>query len=248
VRVTVPDLIETAVASPPATAPQGSGFSATDTASNQGSGASGSSTTRYYLSLDTLKNSSDKLLSGTRSVSGLAPGASSTGTTTVTIPSSTVAGSYYLLACADDTNSVPENNDANNCLASTGLVQVTAPDLVATAVTNPPATATLTSSFSVADTVSNQGAAASGSSTTRFYLSTDTLKSGSDLLLSGTRSVPGLTPGASSTGTATVSIPSGTATGSYYLLAFFVNDSATTESNESNNCRASATQVLVSIL
>jgi subtilase family serine protease len=72
-----------------------------------------------------VKGSGDKLLSGTRSVIALEPGASSTGTTTVKIPSNTVLGVYYLLACADDTNSVTETDETNNCAASTTRVNVT---------------------------------------------------------------------------------------------------------------------------
>jgi hypothetical protein len=34
----------------------------------------------------------------------------------------TPLGSYYLLACADYANAVPESNEANNCWASTGKV------------------------------------------------------------------------------------------------------------------------------
>ena len=36
-------------------------------------------------------------------------------------------GAYFLLACADDTTSVTESNEANNCLASATTVQVNAP-------------------------------------------------------------------------------------------------------------------------
>jgi hypothetical protein len=58
--------------------------------------------TQYYLSTDTTKSIGDKLLTGTRSVPTLGPGASSTGTLTVTVPTTTTLGTYYLLACADD--------------------------------------------------------------------------------------------------------------------------------------------------
>jgi hypothetical protein len=48
----------------------------------------------------------------------------------------------------------------------------------------------------VTDTVQNQGGAAAGASTTRYYLSLDATKDGSDKLLTGTRSVPALAEGA----------------------------------------------------
>jgi hypothetical protein len=39
----------------------------------------------------------------------------STGTVTVTIPSSTPLNTYFLLACADDLNVMAESNESNNC-------------------------------------------------------------------------------------------------------------------------------------
>jgi hypothetical protein len=44
---------------------------------------------------------------------------------TVTVPSSTAFGSYFLLACADDTGTVTEWVETNNCLAA--ATQVTVP-------------------------------------------------------------------------------------------------------------------------
>jgi hypothetical protein len=46
------------------------------------------------------------------------------GILTVTIPSSTPAGSYFLLACADDANLVEESNESNNCIASASKVSL----------------------------------------------------------------------------------------------------------------------------
>jgi subtilase family serine protease len=80
--------------------------------------------TRYYLSLNTLKDAADKLLEGSRSVPGLAPGGISTGTMDVRIPDATPVGFYYLLACADDTILVAESNENNNCRVSVTRVQV----------------------------------------------------------------------------------------------------------------------------
>ena len=90
------------------------------TAKNQGTAAAGSSTTRYYLSLNTNKGSDDILLSETSSVGKLAAGAIAfSGTVAVMIPSTTPGGTYYLLACANDTTKVKESNETNNCVAST---------------------------------------------------------------------------------------------------------------------------------
>ena len=124
-QITRPDLRATTVSTPPAPAARNSNFSVTDTVTNQGLVPAGASTTRYYLSSDQVKGSGDRLLSGTMSVPTLVPAGNSTGTTTVKIPANTVVGLYYLLAGADDTNSVTETDETNNCAASTTRGNVT---------------------------------------------------------------------------------------------------------------------------
>ena len=239
-----PDLVETSVSDPPAAAAPGSTFNVTDTVLNQGGVSVASSTTRYYLSLDTVKDGTDRLLSGTRGVPTLAAGATSTGSRTVTIPSATPLGTYYFLACADDLAQRAERNEANNCVPSSGTIQVTRPDLLETAVSAPPATAVRGTSFSVTDTVLNQGALAAGTSTTRYYLSANPVKDGNDRLV-GSRSVPALGASATSTGTASVAVPSNMSLGAYYLIACADNTTNVTESDETNNCLASDTSVQV---
>jgi hypothetical protein len=64
------------------------------------------------------------LLSGARVVPGLKPGTGSTGAATVGIPPVTPAGTYYLLACADDSRMVKEGTETNNCLASATRVTI----------------------------------------------------------------------------------------------------------------------------
>jgi hypothetical protein len=54
----------------------------------------------------------------------LTAGAISTGTVTVTVPSTTTIGAYYLLACSDDAKVVAETNENDNCIASVSRVEV----------------------------------------------------------------------------------------------------------------------------
>ena len=238
------DLVETAVSNPPAAVLPGSAFSVTDTLLNQGGVAAGSSRTRYYLSADTQKNAGDKLLTGNRLVSSVGAGATSTGTVTVTVPNNTVLGIYYLLACADDLTSVSESDETNNCLASATTVEVARADLIETGLSEPPTATTPGGAFSVSETVVNQDATAAGTSTTRYYFSTNgTAKT---KRLTGTRSVPSLGPGGTSPGTGvTVTVPNNTVLGTYYLLACADDTTTVTETNEANNCLASATTVQV---
>ena len=241
---TEPDLVETALSNPPAVVVLKQKFSVTDSAHNQGTEA-GPTTTRYYFSLDAVRSSGDKLLSGKRAVGVLAAGATSTGSASVTVPVNIKVGVYYLLACADDLNVVDESDEGNNCRASATTVNVRAPDLIETAVSNPPATASRGGSFSVTDTVDNGGNASAAPSTSRYYFSLDTKKAASDPILTGTRAVSMLGVGASSMGTVSVTIPTTVSPATYYLLACADDLKKVAESNEKNNCKASATRVTV---
>jgi hypothetical protein len=241
------DLVQTAVSNPPATVVQGGTFSVADTVENQGAAGASSSSTRFYLSIDTAKSAGDQLLTPARPVPALAAGAASNGTTTVTVPASTPTGSYFVLACADDLGVVPESHEGNNCRASATTVQVqTAPsgsaDLAVSGVTAP-AGAVVGVSFSVTDTTANQGGGSAPATKTRYYLSKDTVKGKGDKRLTGERSVPILGPGASSSGSATVLIKAGTPGGAYFLLACADDTAKVAESDETDNCLSSTSQM-----
>src|SRR4029450_12716708 len=160
---------------------------------------------------------------------------------TAPLPATTAVGAYYLLACADDTGAIPETNESNNCRASTGTVQVTpaSADLVVSSVEDPSANTLSGGSFRVTDLTRNVGAANAATSKTRFYLSLNTIRDAGDILLTGARAIPPLAPGAFSTDTLTVFIPSGTPAGTYYLLACADDLGVVVETNESNSCAAS---------
>ena len=223
----------------------GTKFSVSDTVQNDGTAEARSSTTRYYLSLDQVKNAGDTLLGGTRSIPTLAVGAVNSGTANVTIPDNAPLGAYYVLACADDRAVVVEPDEANNCVASAAVLTVTQPDLVASAVSNPPATAVRGSKFSVTDSAQNVGAVGSASSKVRYYLSLDAVKSADDRLVGPARSVPALAAGAVHSGKVVVVIPTATPANTYFVLACADGMNVVAETSEANNCRASGTTVTV---
>jgi hypothetical protein len=242
------DLVQTAMGTSPLTpiAAPGTTFSVTDTVRNLGPGASTSSRTRYYLSLDAVRGAGDTPLTGTRSVPGLAAGASHTATVKVTVPAGIALDAYFLLACADDQSTVVESDEGNNCAVSPGAtVTVTRPDLVVNAISAPPATVRRGGKFPVTDTTHNPGAVAAGSSRTRYYLSLDGVKSPGDKLLGGSRSVAALVPGASRSGTVTVTVPTATPLDTYIVLACADDLSQRVELDETNNCKPSGTVVTV---
>jgi len=164
--------------------------------------------------------------------------ASSSGNATVTIPATTAPGSYYLIAEADGGHAVAEFAETNNARARS--IRIGA-DLVVSAF-SAPATAGAGVVIQVSETTTNQGTGGAGASSTRFYLSTNAQLDTADAAL-GSRVVPALEPGAGNPATTPLTIPAGTATGAYYLLAAADADHTVPEMLESNNQTARLIQI-----
>src|SRR5262249_5416351 len=92
------------------------------------------------------------------------------------------------------------------------------PDLRVSALANPPASVSAGAPFKVTDTTTNFGTAAAVHSTTGYFLSSDRAVSKGDTQI-GSRAVPELAPGASSTGSARASVPATMQPGAYFLIA-----------------------------
>ena len=231
-----PDLIVSALSTPP---PSGAGLSITvsTTAKNQGGGAAGTSTTKFYLSTNVSFDTSDILL-GSRAIGALGVGATNTGTTTLSIPSTTSVGTYFLLAVADANKVVSEIDETNNVKNSPLRI---GPDLVVSAFSTP-LTVGAGTTITVSTTSKNQGGAAAGASTTKFYLSANTIFDTTDILL-GSRAISTLSASATSTGTTSLRIPSATVAGHHYLLAVADANKVVTETIENNNSRSSVITV-----
>lgn len=228
-----PDLVVTAVAAP-ASAVAGGTIDVSDTAKNQGGGGAAASTTRFYWSANTAFDASDQII-GSRAVSSLAAGASTSATTPVTVPSSTVAGVYYVIAQADGGGALLETTETNNTRAS-AAVKV-GPDLIMTAV-SVPSTGAAGAMVSVSDTTKNQGSGPAASSSTGFYLSANTIIDAGDTFI-GNRSAGPLAAGGTSTASTPFEIPADTPPGSYYVIGRADWNGGVAEYTETNNDRAS---------
>jgi hypothetical protein len=180
--------------------------------------------------------------------SSTAPAASSaswlaSAPTNYTFSSSTTSGTKTLYAWAKD---AAGNVSASKSASVTLSIAGGNADLIVSGISNRATTISrYIHTFSVSDTTKNQGSASAAASTTRYYLSTTTSKTGSSVLLIGTRSVASLAAGASSSGTVNVTVPTGTARATYYAIACADDTSAVSESNESNNCSASSYRITV---
>jgi hypothetical protein len=106
------DLVVSAL-SAPSSAVIGTTILVTDTTRNQGNATAGPSTTQFFLSADTILGPGDHLVGG-RALGSLAAGATSSGSTSVTIPVGTPPGTYLLMAGTDALGAVPESNELNN--------------------------------------------------------------------------------------------------------------------------------------
>jgi hypothetical protein len=224
------DLIAATIKAPGSPA-RGATVTVTDTIKNQGIEAADASTTKLYLSANKTIDAADTLL-GSRLVPSINPGLSQSGNTSVTIPAGLAPGSYSLIARADGDDTVVESNEGNNTKIKTIKL---GPDLTVKTV-SAPATVQAGVSFTVSDTVQNGGGETADASVVRYFLSADAKRSGTDTLL-GTRGVPAIAAGKSNSGTTTLTIATGTAVRSWYLLAEADSDSVVPESNEKNNIK-----------
>ena len=105
-----PDLIVESPSVSDNTLRTGQSFTLRATVRNQGTGASASTTLRYYRSSNTIISRSDTHV-GTDVVGGLSASGTSAESITLTAPSS--SGTYYYGACVDDVSG--ESNTNNNC-------------------------------------------------------------------------------------------------------------------------------------
>lgn len=231
-----PDLTLTSLTAPP-TASAGGSIVVSDTTANQGGGAAPASSTRFFLSVNLFLDGSDTPLQA-RDVGGLGVGASSPGSTTVTIPADRATGTYYLIAQADAGGIIVEPNELNNTRST--IIRIGA-DLTVSAI-SAPTRAAAGAPIAVTDTTRNLGAGAAGPSTTALYLSTNLSLDASDIRLQPSRSVLGLGANEFSTGTTTVTLPD-VAAGNWFLFANADDGNAVPETQELNNVRWTTLQI-----
>jgi subtilase family serine protease len=230
------DLVVTSVDAP-ASGVAGQTISVVNTVRNQGSASSGGFTIGVYLSSDTAITTADTYL-GQRSVSSLAPGASTSATSSVTVPVSTTPGTYYIGVIADTSGSVVEANEANNAgydatPCSISGSAIARPDLVISSV-DAPSSAVAGQAIQVTASIGNQGTASSGAFTLGVYLSPDTSITTADAYL-GERSVSALAAGATTSTSSTVTVPASTTPGAYYIGVIADTGGVVAESSEANN-------------
>ena len=211
----------------------GASFTLSATVRNQGNGPSGSTTLRYYRSTDSTITTSDTP-AGTDSVSRLDGLETRDESISVTAPSD--PGTYYYGACVESVSG--ESDTTNNCSApvTVNVGAAPAPDLVVNTPTVSESSPTAGASFTLSATVRNQGNGPSGSTTLRYYRSTDSTITTSDTP-AGTDSVSRLD--GLETGDESISVTAPSDPGTYYYGACV--ESVSGESDTTNNCSAAVT-------
>ena len=222
----------------PAVGEAGGTLSVTDTVKNQGGAASGSTERAFYLSENTGLDGSDVEL-GRRTLPALAVSASYVATESMLLPASLETGTY----------SRPRRGRSGERGVGVGGVEQHEgecgrqgrPDLVVSALTAP-IRAVRGTSITVNETTRNQGGSEATASVTRYYLSANGALDATDVQL-GSRAVGALGPGAASAVTLSLTIPAGTATGAYYIIARTDDANTVLETTENNNTRAVSLRV-----
>jgi RHS repeat-associated protein len=240
------DLVPTAVSTTATSVLTGGSFTVSDTVQNQGTTPTSSSFyIRYYLSTDATITTADSSV-GIRSVSYLAAGASSSADYTITVGSGFAPGTYYLGVMVDPTGLQPETDENNNTMVALGTITIVRDvDLVPTAVSTTATSVLAGGSFTVSDTVQNQGTSPTSSSfAIRYYLSTDATITTADSSM-GVRTVSSLAAGATSSANYAITVGSGFAPGTYYLGVMVDPTGLQPETNESNNAMVAAATINV---
>ena len=165
----------------------------------------------------------------------------------VTIPAGTAAGTWYILFFADADLAVTESSETNNVgyVAITVTSGTSQPDLITQSPAASPTSVLAGSTTTASVTVRNQGTASAGASNLKYYLSANTTYEVSDTYLA-TDAVAALAASATAAVSELVTIPAGTAAGTWYILFFADADAAVAESNETNNVGYVAITVTVS--
>jgi subtilase family serine protease len=128
-----PDLVVTALTASMLASPNVA-LPVRTTVKNQGGQMANGAVVRFYLTL-TGELDGNQIPVGVASTASLAPGASVTMTTQLTLPETTAPGSTFLVARADGDDEIQEADEANNILSRSLNVQL--PKTTALSITPP---------------------------------------------------------------------------------------------------------------
>jgi hypothetical protein len=121
----LPDLVVSTVSKPAALLVPTARFPEKVTVGNIGSVGADASQLRLYLSADETKSADDVVMQPGVTVSRIGSQKSLAVSAKLTVPA-VPPGIYFIIACADASNAVPESDETNNCLIATASTQILA--------------------------------------------------------------------------------------------------------------------------
>lgn len=200
---------------------------------NIGNSSAPASISKFYLSDDTILDSSDIYL-GIDSVAAIDAGTSKIETVSAYLNDYLEIGTYYLIAQSDSYALVNESNENNNIFYQTlELTNAPKPDLLITTLSIP-TTALISTQLNFSYTLSNAGHSQAGTNYTKFYFSNDTTLNESDLYLDS-EFVANLPALSTRLEFMSLQLDNTLNSGIYYLLAVSDGDNFVIESEETNN-------------
>jgi subtilase family serine protease len=244
----LPNLVPRAIAFTQSVVEAGSALGISDTVENRGTASAAAFQVGVYLSSDADVTTADKLL-GLRPVASLAIGAQSIAADSLTIPSSTLAGTYYVGVIADVGGSVAELDELDNRLVASAALAITTPprpDLIVGAVNFSPATADTGTAIQVTESVTNQGDVDALAFRVGIYLSTDPAIDDTDTWI-GARAAPSLAVGSTSTASTECIVPVELAGGTWYVGAIADDEEDIGELDDANNELVAAMPLVLTV-
>gem|GEM_PF-4747249 len=221
----------------PSSAPQGSSFPITTTVVNQGTVAAQATTVlTYWLSTDQSFDPNQDALIGNALVPPIAAQGSTQVSGTVSIPSNYACGNQiFLLIRADGNDQYNEPIESNNIYPSIFTVNCPQPDYLLDSAWVDPVVTYPGDNFRVYGRVTNQGAPTSLPSSTKFWLSRDTLLQTNLDTLVDTENTFGLGTNTLNQESAWFFLPNNIDCGTWYMIAVVDADNDLSETDENNN-------------
>ncbi|HAF28413.1 MAG TPA: hypothetical protein DCG75_05130, partial [Bacteroidales bacterium] len=169
--------------------------------------------------------------------------------TSVTIPSGTSLGQWYLLAFIDGYYGAVESNENNNVdyISITVTENTLLPDLTLSIYSASPSTINVGENTTLVFNLSNTGDATADANTTKFYLSSNTTYENYIDEYLGEYNFGSINPGSNSTTGKTFTIPSGINAGTWYIVGKCDANNEITESNENNNTAYTQVEITADI-
>jgi hypothetical protein len=203
-----------------------------DTTTNLFAGPAAATVTGFYLSTKpTLSGSLGRI--GERTIPEFTGRGRSKGKSTLEVPGTVAAGTYYLVGRADDTGALTEVDEGNNLLAVP--VQI-GPDLIVSRLVAPPS-APRGTEITASNRVRNRGHTRAGESTVAFALARGA-NCDEDVRPLTTREAGPLDPAVESRAETKVGLPATLDPGDYCIVATADSGNAVTEVLEGNNRQA----------